>query len=53
METFLDAIIAMGEPVQTHSLWRQQLHEMPAKAQMGLDWAGLVTSSSAGKLHRE
>ena len=27
VEVFLDAIIAMGEPVQTHFLWRPQLHD--------------------------
>jgi len=27
VETFLDAIIAMGEPVQTHFLWRPQLRD--------------------------
>src|SRR5436305_6167832 len=27
VEIFLDAIIAMGEPVRTHFLWRPQLHD--------------------------
>ena len=27
MEIFLDAIIAMGEPVPTHFLWRPQLRD--------------------------
>ena len=27
VETFLDAIIAMGQPVQTHFLWRPQLRD--------------------------
>jgi len=27
VEIFLDAIIAMGEPVPTHFLWRPQLHD--------------------------
>jgi putative PIN family toxin of toxin-antitoxin system len=27
VEIFLDAIIAMGEPVQTHFLWRPQLRD--------------------------
>ena len=27
VEIFLDAVIAMGEPVPTHFLWRPQLHD--------------------------
>ena len=27
VEVFLDAIIALGEPVQTHFLWRPQLRD--------------------------
>ena len=27
VEVFLDAIVAMAEPVRTHFLWRPQLHD--------------------------
>jgi predicted nucleic acid-binding protein len=27
IDIFLDAVIAMAEPVQTHFLWRPQLHD--------------------------
>jgi predicted nucleic acid-binding protein len=27
VEAFLDAVVAMAEPVKTHFLWRPQLHD--------------------------
>jgi putative PIN family toxin of toxin-antitoxin system len=47
VEIFLDAIVAMGEPVQTHFLWRPQLRdpndEMVLEAAVNGGAAALVT----------